>query len=77
MAKRMPIPQLIHGLLAQRRQTLAFVGSVSAASLARTVSHPVRGEQTAGWQIEHVIEHEREHAEQISAQRAQPAARQA
>lgn len=73
MAKRMPVPQIIHGLLSQRRDTLAFIGSLSADDLASTVSHPVRGEQTARWQIEHVIEGEEEHAAQIRAQRAQPA----
>jgi uncharacterized damage-inducible protein DinB len=77
MAKRMPVPQIIHGLLAQRRDTLGFVESVSEAGLACIIRHPVRGEQTARWQIEHVIEHEEEHAGQIRVQRAQPAARQA
>jgi len=70
MAKRMPVPQIIHGLLAQRRETLAFVGSVSEGDLGSTLSHPARGEQTALWQIEHVIEHEQEHAEQLRTVRA-------
>ncbi len=70
MAKRMPVPQIVHGLLAQRRDTLQFVESLSADDLARTLSHPVRGQQTALWQIEHTIEHELEHAEEIRARRA-------
>ena len=70
MAKRMPVPQLVHGLLAQRRQTLQFVESLSPDDLARTLSHPTRGQQTTLWQIEHVIEHEVEHAREIHAQRA-------
>jgi uncharacterized damage-inducible protein DinB len=70
MAKRMPVPQIVHGLLAQRRDTLQFVVSLTRNDLERTLSHPVRGEQTALWQIEHVIEHENEHAQEIRARRA-------
>jgi uncharacterized damage-inducible protein DinB len=62
MAKRMPVPQLVHGLLAQRRDTLQFVESLSRGQLLHRLRHPIRGEQTALWQIEHVIEHELEHA---------------
>jgi uncharacterized damage-inducible protein DinB len=70
MAKRMPVPQIVHGLLAQRRDTLQFVESLTRNDLERKLSHPVRGEQTALWQIEHVIEHEQEHAQEIRARRA-------
>jgi len=70
MAKRMPVPQIVHGLLAQRRDTLQFVESLTQNDLARTLSHPVRGAQTALWQIEHVIEHEQEHAREIHERRA-------
>lgn len=70
VAKRMPVPQIVHGLLAQRRDTLQFVESLAPSDLERTLSHPVRGEQTALWQIEHVIEHEQEHAEEIRERRA-------
>jgi len=70
MAKRMPVPQIVHGLLAQRRDTLQFIEALSPEDLARTLSHPVRGEQTALWQIEHTIDHEVEHAEEIRARRA-------
>lgn len=69
MAQRMPVPQLVHGLLAQRRDTASFVASLSDEDLARTLNHPVRGEQTASWQIEHAIEHEMEHAAEIQARR--------
>lgn len=69
MAQRMPVPQLVHGLLAQRRDTIQFVASLSDADLARTLQHPVRGEQTVRWQIEHVIEHEAEHAGEIHTRR--------
>ncbi len=69
MAKRMPVPQIVHGLLAQRRDTLHLVESLSAAALARTLSHPVRGRQTVQWQIEHVIEHELEHAAELQVRR--------
>ena len=74
MAKRMPVPQIVHGLLAQRRDTLQFVESLTQDDLVRTLSHPVRGEQTTLWQIEHVIEHEQEHAREILERRAAAAA---
>jgi len=73
MAKRMPVPQIVHGLLAQRRDTMQFIESLSANDLTRTLQHPERGEQTALWQIEHVIEHEFEHAEELHARRETPA----
>jgi uncharacterized damage-inducible protein DinB len=73
MAKRMPVPQIIHGLLAQRRDTLEFVDRLSATELAQTLRHPIRGRQTVLWQIEHTIEHELEHAEEIASRRAQAA----
>jgi hypothetical protein len=69
MAKRMPVPQIVHALLAQRRHTLEFVRTLSPGDLTLTLQHPVRGKQTALWQIEHVIEHELEHAEEISRRR--------
>lgn len=69
-AKRMPVPQIVHGLLAQRRDTLQFIESLTQDDLKRTLSHPLRGEQTALWQIEHVIEHEQEHAREIHERRA-------
>jgi hypothetical protein len=73
MAKRMPVPQIIHGLLAQRRDTLEFVRTHTDEQLARTLHHPIRGEQTALWQIEHVIEHELEHAQEIASRPREPA----
>lgn len=70
MAKRMPVPQIIHGLLAQRRDALQFIESLTQSDLKRTLSHPLRGEQTALWQIEHTIKHEVEHAQEIRERRA-------
>ena len=71
MAKRMPVPQIVHGLLAQRRSTLQWVESLTPDDLQQTLQHPARGEQSVLWQIEHVIEHELEHAREMRAGRAE------
>ncbi len=76
-AQRMPVPQIVHGLLAQRRDVLGLLEPLSPQQLRRPFRHERRGELAAGWLFQRIAEHEEEHAGQIRAQRAQPAARQA
>jgi hypothetical protein len=67
-----PVPQLIHGLLATRRQVEHLLAQAADADngLERCVNHPVHGRQTVGWMLrEKVIDHEHEHVEQIEALR--------
>lgn len=74
MAQRMPVPQIVHGLLAQRRDTLRLLDGLSDEHLARSVRHPRWGEQSVAWLFRRIAEHEAEHAEQVRSLRAQPAA---
>ncbi|HEX5367818.1 MAG TPA: DinB family protein, partial [Dehalococcoidia bacterium] len=71
-----PVPQLIHGLLASRRQIERLLDEAEALQdgLERGVQHPLMGRQTVAWMLrEKVIEHEREHVEQIEALKASQA----
>ncbi len=76
MAQRMPVPQILHGLLAQRRDTLRLLGGLSPSDLSRTFQHPRLGEHNVAGIFEHLAEHDREHGEQIAALRREPAPRQ-
>jgi hypothetical protein len=63
-----PIPQLIHGLLASRREIEMLHAAIESkpGGLARAVSHPVRGRLTCEWILrEKVVAHEAEHAAQL------------
>lgn len=64
-AQRLPVPQLVHGLLAGRRETLRLLEGLRAAHLTRPLRHARLGELTLGWLFEHLAEHEEEHAAQI------------
>ncbi len=70
--RRVPVPQIIHGLLAVRRElerTLTGTADLEA-SLGQAVIHPQRGRDTVRWMLnEKVIGHEAEHAAQIEALR--------
>jgi hypothetical protein len=65
LAKRMAVPQIVHGLLAQRRSTRTLLAGLAPDDLARPLRHAWRGEITVGWLFEHIAEHEEEHARQI------------
>jgi len=73
-AQRMPVPQLIHGLLAVRRDTLRQIDALTRDQLARPVHHSSHGEVTVAWLFDYVAAHEREHAAQIRAMREASAA---
>jgi uncharacterized damage-inducible protein DinB len=65
-----PVPQLIHGLLASRREIERLLEQAVSQEdgLERAVLHPQLGRQTVAWIIrEKVIAHEEEHAQQIEA----------
>jgi hypothetical protein len=63
-----PIPQLIHGLLASRREVEGLLERAAKAErgLDRGVVHPQRGHETIAYLIQgKIIEHEAEHTAQI------------
>lgn len=65
-----PVPQLIHGLLATRRELERLIGAAGDEGLQRTVRHATRGTLTVAWMIEQYgIGHELEHVAQIAALR--------
>ena len=72
-AQRMPVPQIVHGLLAQRRDTLLALEPLSQQQLARTIQHSRMGEMTVGGLVLRIVHHETEHAGQIVSMRQQPA----
>jgi hypothetical protein len=72
-----PVPQLIHGLLASRREIERLLADAAAedGSLERSVVHPRLGGQTVSWILrEKVIVHEAEHVAQIEEIKARLAA---
>jgi len=73
-AKRMPVPQIVHGLLAQRRAVVGLLETLSTQQLERRYQHERRGEHTAGWLFYRMAEHESEHARQIASLRNAEAA---
>jgi uncharacterized damage-inducible protein DinB len=73
-AQRMPVPQIVHGLLAQRRDVLHLFESLPADQLARRYTHAKRGELTVEWLFRRIAEHEIEHVEQIRTARQESAA---
>jgi hypothetical protein len=66
----LPVPQLIHGLLASRRELERHLDRAAALEngLERATIHPRLGRQTIAWILrEKVIAHEAEHVAQIEA----------
>jgi len=68
-AQRMPVPQIVHGLLAQRRDVLLLLESLTPEQLSRPYQHERRGQLSAQWLFQRMAEHEREHAGQIRQRR--------
>ena len=68
-AQRMPVPQIVHGLLAQRRDTLRVLERLGAAELERPLQHSRLGEISPRWLFRRLAEHETEHAQQITSMR--------
>jgi hypothetical protein len=65
-----PVSQLIHGLLASRREVEGLLERASGTegSLDRGVVHPQRGRETIAYLIQgKIIEHEAEHTAQIGS----------
>jgi hypothetical protein len=69
-AQRMPVPQVIHGMLAQRRDVTVLLESLSPDQLARPYRHERLGDHTDAWLFARMAEHEDEHAEEIASRRA-------
>jgi uncharacterized damage-inducible protein DinB len=70
MAKRLPVPQILHGMLAQRRDTLRLLAPLTPESLARTFLHPRFGERNVAGLFQHLADHDEEHARQITELRS-------
>ncbi len=64
-AQRKPVPQIVHGLLAQRRDVLRLLEPLTAQQLARPYRHERRGDLTEASLFARMAEHESEHAGQI------------
>jgi len=72
-----PVPQLIHGLLASRREVERLLDEASTIkeALRRTTRHPQLGPQSVAWILrQKIIDHEAEHVAQIEAIKAALAA---
>jgi len=72
-----PVPMLVHGLLAARRELERLLDGAEAVegALERGVVHPRRGREDVRWLLrEKIIAHEREHTAQIEAIKAALAA---
>ena len=71
-----PVPQLIHGLLASRREVERLLDRAEAEDgLERRTMHPRLGPQSIAWILRtKVVEHEAEHIAQIEAVKAALAA---
>jgi hypothetical protein len=68
-----PVPQLIHGLLASRREVERLLDQAAEleGGLERATTHPRLGSQSIAWILrEKVIAHEAEHIAQIEAIKA-------
>lgn len=70
-ARRMAVPQLIHGLLARRRDTARFLEGLSEPELARPLLHPDWGSLSVAMLFQRSVEHEEAHANQIKALRVE------
>ena len=70
--RRAPVPQLIHGLLAARREVEKSLEVIDESALRRSVWHPRLNESlTVEWMVrEKVIGHANEHAEQVERLRS-------
>lgn len=71
LAKRMSVPQVIHGLLARRRDTSHLLEGLSESVLERPLFHPEWGALSVAMLFERVAEHEETHACQIKALRVE------
>ena len=70
--RRAPVPQLIHGLLASRRELELLLDRAEALAggLDRAVVHRERGRETVRWMLDGAVGgHELEHVQQIEALR--------
>jgi hypothetical protein len=68
-----PVPQLIHGLLASRREIERLLEQAESlpGGLERATQHPRLERQTVGWIVrDKVMAHEAEHVAQIEAIKA-------
>lgn len=74
LAQRMSVPQVLHGLAAQRRSTLQLLERLPPETLARPLRYEKPEQVPASWLFQKSAVHEEEHAGQIRTLRGQPAA---
>lgn len=66
-----PVPQILHGLLASRRQTEILLDGMGPEHLERCLYHPTRRVRVSvGDMLAKLATHEAEHAAQVRALRA-------
>jgi hypothetical protein len=68
-AQRMPAPQVLHGLLAQRRETLRHLDALPPEVLARRVEDPEHGEVSVATIFDGIARREAEQAKLIRSLR--------
>jgi len=76
LGRRAPVPQLVHGLLAERRRSELLLDRMGAADLDRHVYHPTRREKiSVESMLDKLVEHGEEHVAQVRELRARLPAR--
>jgi uncharacterized damage-inducible protein DinB len=65
--RQAPVPQLVHGLLGSRRETVLLIESLQPEDISRPASHPDRGTISVGRVLQRIAEHETVHCRQIEA----------
>lgn len=67
VGRQAPVPQIVHGLLAVRREIRLLVESLQPGDLPRPATHPELGTVTVERMFRRIAEHETEHCRQIEA----------
>jgi uncharacterized damage-inducible protein DinB len=65
--RQAPAPQLVHGLLGSRRETVLLIESLRPEDLSRPASHPDLGTISVERVLRRIAEHETGHCRQIEA----------
>ena len=66
LAQHLAVPQIIHGMQAERRAIERLLDDADDATLERAIAHERDGRVTARAMIEKVARHECEHAEEVA-----------
>jgi len=74
LAQRTVVPQIIHGLLARRRESARLLDEGSPNELGRRLGHPRWGALSVAGLFQRLAAHESEHAGELAASREQKTA---